>query len=180
MIPPFIFPYLQSHQRLQSPEGLNKSQRGRFDTYIKKLRNMGKMVVEYKPPNTDNCSRYKHPYETEILQLKYPDTVYQQAEPIPYQPVDTTTATFVDTEDGVLEMLNELKKASEIAIDLEHHDARTYSGLTSLMQISTREKDWIVDTLKPWRHKLRVLNEVFADPKIIKVIQFQPIFFRIC
>lgn len=87
-----------------------------------------------------------------------------------YQPVETTSATWVDTEDGVLKMLEELKGASEIAIDLEHHDSRTYTGLVSLMQISIRDKDWIVDTLKPWRHKLQVLNEVFADPKIVKVL----------
>lgn len=86
-----------------------------------------------------------------------------------YQPVDTTQATWVDTYEGVLEMLKELKKAKEIAVDLEHHDFRTYIGLVSLMQISTREKDWIVDTLQPWRHKLEVLNEVFTNPKIIKV-----------
>ena len=67
-------------------------------------------------------------------------------------------------------MLEELKKATEIAIDLEHHDFRSYNGLLSLMQISTREKDWIVDTLVPWRHKLEILNEVFADPKIVKVL----------
>ncbi|TQS35589.1 hypothetical protein Golomagni_03986 [Golovinomyces magnicellulatus] len=66
-------------------------------------------------------------------------------------------------------MLEELKNSSEIAVDLEHHDARSYTGLLSLMQISTRSKDWIVDTLKPWRHKLQVLNEIFANPKIIKV-----------
>jgi exosome complex exonuclease RRP6 len=66
-------------------------------------------------------------------------------------------------------MLEELKTAKEIAVDLEHHDARSYVGLVSLMQISTRKKDWIVDTLKPWRQELQVLNEVFADPNIIKV-----------
>ncbi|KAF9872770.1 exosome complex exonuclease [Colletotrichum karsti] len=112
---------------------------------------------------------YKHPYETEILEAKYPDRTYQQAEPIPWQPVDKTEATWVDTYEGVLEMLKELKKAKEIAVDLEHHDYRSYIGLTSLMQISTRDKDWIVDTLKPWRQQLQVLNEVFADPNIIKV-----------
>jgi exosome complex exonuclease RRP6 len=37
------------------------------------------------------------------------------------------------------------------------------------MQISTREKDWVIDTLRPWRHKLEVLNEVFANPNILKV-----------
>ncbi|KAK1986459.1 exonuclease [Colletotrichum cereale] len=119
--------------------------------------------------STDGRIRYKHPYEAEILEAKYPDRVYEQAEPIPWQPVEITEATYVDTYEGVLEMLEDLKKAKEIAVDLEHHDFRTYVGLTSLMQISTREKDWIVDTLKPWREQLQVLNQVFADPSIIKV-----------
>ncbi|KAI3401147.1 hypothetical protein diail_293 [Diaporthe ilicicola] len=117
----------------------------------------------------NNQQQFKHPYETEIQKLKYPDATYEIRDPIPYQPIDTTSAIWVDTYEGVLEMLEELKGATEIAIDLEHHDYRTYHGLLSLMQISTREKDWIVDTLRPWRHKLEVLNEVFADPKILKV-----------
>ncbi|KAI1204710.1 ribonuclease H-like domain-containing protein [Annulohypoxylon truncatum] len=115
-------------------------------------------------------TQYKHPYEAEVLEYEYPDTVFQAREPIQYQPVETTAATFVDTFEGVLDMLEELKSATEIAIDTEHHDFRTYTGLLSLMQISTREKDWIVDTLQPWRRKLEVLNEVFADPKILKVL----------
>lgn len=117
----------------------------------------------------DDTTQYKHPYETEILNLSYPKRIYTKKEAVPYLPFDSTTATWVDTYAGVLEMLEELKKAKEIAVDLEHHDFRTYPGLTSLMQISTREKDWVVDTLRPWRHRLEVLNEVFADPDIIKV-----------
>ena len=66
-------------------------------------------------------------------------------------------------------MLQELKAAREIAVDLEHHEYRSYYGIVSLMQISTRDKDWIVDTLKPWREHLQVLNEVFTDPNILKV-----------
>lgn len=118
---------------------------------------------------TNVFARIIHPYETEIRDLTFPESVFQEAEPIKYQPVEGSSAIFVDTFDGVLEMLKELKTAKEIAIDTEHHDFRTYQGLLSLMQISTRDKDWIVDTLQPWRHKLEVLNEVFADPKIVKV-----------
>ncbi len=66
-------------------------------------------------------------------------------------------------------MLQELKSAQEIAVDLEHHEYRSYYGIVSLMQISTRHNDWIVDTLKPWREKLQALNQVFADPSILKV-----------
>lgn len=122
-------------------------------------------------PITDSQQQkqFRHPYETEIKQLQYSYGLYKKADPIPYLPVESTSATFVDTYDAVLEMLAELKTADEIAVDLEHHDARSYVGLVSLMQISTRKKDWIVDTLKPWRQDLQVLNEVFADPSIIKV-----------
>jgi exosome complex exonuclease RRP6 len=114
--------------------------------------------------------RYKHPYETEINQLVFPKRVYQNAQPIFYRPFDTTTATWVDTPEAVHMMLAELKTAKEIAVDLEHHDTRSYVGLVSLMQISTRDRDWIVDTLKPWRQDLQVLNEVFANPEVIKVM----------
>lgn len=68
-----------------------------------------------------------------------------------------------------MSMLKELRFANEIAVDLEHHDEHSFIGLVSLLQISTREKDWIVDTLKPWRQDLQILNDVFADPNILKV-----------
>lgn len=106
----------------------------------------------------------------EIDEYQYPSSVYTRVEPIPYKPFETTSATFVDTFEGVLEMLQELRGASEIAVDLEHHDTHSYIGLVSLMQISTRDQDWIVDTLKPWRRRLEVLNEVFTDPRIVKVL----------
>ena len=102
--------------------------------------------------------------------------MYEVAEPLPFLPFESTTATFVDTPEALEEMLAELKTAKEIAIDLEHHDNRSYIGLVSLMQISTREKDWIVDTLKPWRRRLECLNEVFADPSILKVRRVQLLF----
>ncbi|KAI2607855.1 ribonuclease H-like domain-containing protein [Hypoxylon sp. NC1633] len=127
-----------------------------------------KSLVTFR--DEDQTIQYRHPYETEILNLEYPGSVFEVREPIKYQPVGTTAATFVDTFEGVLDMLQELRGAKEIAIDTEHHDFRTYHGLLSLMQISTREKDWIIDTLQPWRHKLEILNEVFADPKIVKVL----------
>lgn len=114
--------------------------------------------------------RYPHLYQTEIESYEYPETMYEQSEPRQYPPFESTTATFVDTPEALETMLEELKTAREIAVDLEHHDNRSYIGIVSLMQISTRDKDWIVDTLKPWRRKLACLNEVFADPSIIKVL----------
>ncbi|KAJ5808548.1 hypothetical protein N7474_009817 [Penicillium riverlandense] len=118
----------------------------------------------------DGKTGYPSPYEAEIRAAKYPKSVYEVSPPIDYLPFESTAATFVDTLEGAKEMLEELKKAKEIAVDLEHHDVHSYHGLTSLMQISTREKDWVVDTLQPWREELQMLNEVFADPTILKVL----------
>ncbi|GKZ16688.1 exosome nuclease subunit [Aspergillus brasiliensis] len=119
---------------------------------------------------SDSAVGYVNPYETEIRAAKFPASSYNVSPPVDYQPWESTKATFVDTQEGVKEMLEELKAAKEIAIDLEHHDVHSYQGLVSLMQISTRDKDWVVDTLKPWREELQVLNEVFTDPNILKVL----------
>ncbi|KAF2650763.1 hypothetical protein K491DRAFT_697037 [Lophiostoma macrostomum CBS 122681] len=118
----------------------------------------------------DDQEQYPHPYQTEIDTYEYPPSMHEEVDPQPPTPLEASTATFVDTPEELALMLAELKTAKEIAIDLEHHDNRTYIGIVSLMQISTRERDWIVDTLKPWRRKLECLNEVFADPNILKVL----------
>ena len=65
-------------------------------------------------------------------------------------------------------MLEKLRVCQEIAVDLEHHSYRSYYGFLCLMQISTREEDFIVDTLQ-LRDELEELNEVFTDPNITKV-----------
>ncbi|KAI9728478.1 MAG: exosome nuclease subunit [Chrysothrix sp. TS-e1954] len=119
--------------------------------------------------NSEGFEQYEHPYRTEIERYDYPRNVYQRQEPVHYHPFETTTAKLVEGFEDVRLMLAELKNAKEIAIDLEHHEVHSYIGLVSLMQISTRDQDWIVDTLKPWRRKLEILNEVFADPSIVKV-----------
>ena len=101
--------------------------------------------------------------------MQTPPKTFVKSEPVPPLPFHSTTATFVDSLEAVYAMLGDLKKAEEIAIDLEHHEEHSYLGIVSLMQISSREKDWVVDTLKPWRQDLQILNEVFTDPKILKV-----------
>jgi hypothetical protein len=76
----------------------------------------------------------------------------------------------VDTLATFREMLEHLASAAEVAIDLEHHDYRTYRGISCLMQISSRERDFIVDILDPVvRDNAQELNVVFTDPSIVKV-----------
>ncbi|KAL6721130.1 exosome nuclease subunit [Lecanora helva] len=119
--------------------------------------------------SSNGLHKYKHPYESEIKQYRYPAETYEKAEPVLYMPFESTRASFVDTPEALLSMLDELKGVREVAVDLEHHDEHSYAGLVSLMQISTRNKDWIIDALKPWRQQLQILNEVFANPAVLKV-----------
>ncbi|ODV96925.1 hypothetical protein PACTADRAFT_48713 [Pachysolen tannophilus NRRL Y-2460] len=120
-------------------------------------------------PGTENePEHYKHPYETEILQQDYPESILKIAEPVPSKSWEENRPVWIDTVEKLNEMIESLKSSTEIAVDLEHHDYRTYYGLVCLMQISNREKDWIIDTLA-LRNDLEVLNVIFTDPAIIKV-----------
>lgn len=64
--------------------------------------------------------------------------------------------------------MDELQKEKEIAVDLEYHAYWSYLGFTCLMQISSRTKDYVIDTIA-LRSKMQELNQVFTDPRIIKV-----------
>ncbi len=98
------------------------------------------------------------------------------------QPVELTPAKLIDTEDKLRELITELNRQNEIAVDLEvccvrvlfvkhlfqHHSMRSFFGLTCLMQISTRTDDYIIDPFQLWSH-MHLLNEPFTNPKIVKV-----------
>ncbi|KAJ3805248.1 hypothetical protein F5876DRAFT_91581 [Lentinula aff. lateritia] len=110
-----------------------------------------------------------HPYRYEISHISYPPRMFQSSQPILPTPFESTTFNWVSNVTALDSMLESLRKATEIAVDLEHHSYRSYFGFLCLMQISTRQQDWIVDLLV-LREEVGVLNEVFTDPKITKVL----------
>lgn len=116
----------------------------------------------------DIPEHYPQPYQHEIENQEYNETILKIADPIPSKPWDETEPVWVDNLKSLESMLQELKKSSEIAVDLEHHDYRSYYGIVCLMQISTRETDFLVDTIA-LRDDLVVLNEIFTNPFIVKV-----------
>ena len=110
-----------------------------------------------------------HHYSTELdvlvpsIELLEPVMCQQPAE------VSEKTFRYVDTESALLKMLEHLKGQTEIAIDTEAHDYRSFLGFICLIQISSRSLDFIVDAIA-LRSKLQILNVVFTDPKILKVL----------
>ncbi|MCO5600370.1 hypothetical protein L7F22_054481 [Adiantum nelumboides] len=80
---------------------------------------------------------------------------------------------WIDTTEGMSGLLAHLKeeRVNEIALDVEHHNFRSFQGLVCLVQLSTRWGDYIIDALSPEvRAFSERLNEVMADPSKVKVL----------
>lgn len=111
---------------------------------------------------------YDQPYETEIRRAKFPARA--SVDVIGARPDwDQTPFTLVDTPKKLRKMVAKLEKAAEVAVDVEHHEYRTYLGLVCLVQISANNEDYIVDALA-LRSEMQILNRVFANPDIVKVL----------
>lgn len=115
-----------------------------------------------------NIVSYLHPYEVELERFEPPDHQLCSVEPTKPLENATTPLIYVDTVDKLNELMTHLENKTQLAVDLEHHSYRTFQGITCLMQLSTREKDFIIDTIA-LREDLHVLNEIFTNPKVVKV-----------
>lgn len=79
---------------------------------------------------------------------------------------------FVDDEDKLKALVAHLEsdEVTEIAIDLEAHQVRSYQGITCLMQISTRSRDFILDTMAVRGLVGNALRPIFDNPEKVKVL----------
>nr|XP_027228360.1 exosome component 10-like [Penaeus vannamei] len=112
---------------------------------------------------------YSHPYEYELNHWMPDPAQLEKVKPRRPRPLGQTSLTMVTEVQQLEALVKELKTCSEIAVDLEHHAFRSYQGLTCLIQVSTRTKDYLIDPLA-LRGQLTILNEVFTNPKITKVL----------
>ncbi|KAK6040046.1 3'-5' exonuclease [Cooperia oncophora] len=92
----------------------------------------------------------------------------ESKEPIAPLEFEGAPVTMVKTKEELERLRDTLNNCQEFAVDLEHHDYRTYLGLTCLMQISTRTGDYIVDPFPLW-NEMHILNDPFTNPGILKV-----------
>uniref|UniRef100_A0A0C9RHK2 Exosome complex component 10 homolog n=1 Tax=Fopius arisanus TaxID=64838 RepID=A0A0C9RHK2_9HYME len=117
---------------------------------------------------TERGPAWTHPYEFELDKLTYPEHQLLPKAPVKYKSLEETPLIVIEKPQDLKILLNDLRNYEEIAVDLEHHSYRTFQGITCLMQISTRDTDYLIDTLA-LRSELHVLNEIFTKPSILKV-----------
>lgn len=124
------------------------------------------ILAEYAEDGT--IESYLHPYEFELG--KFEPSALQLAKGKIIKPAEIadTPLIYVHTEAELKGLLNDLSGITELAVDVEHHSYRTFQGITCLLQLSTRRKDYIIDTIA-LRDELHALNEIFTNPKILKV-----------
>jgi len=113
---------------------------------------------------------YSNPYEHEIAAFK-PSESELSAPPVkrPYPALHLTPCHWVDTEAALQQLGLKLSLCTEFALAIQHHVYRSYKGFVCLLQISTREESFLVDTLEV-RSGLYMLNEVFTNPRITKLM----------
>ncbi|KAF7387989.1 hypothetical protein HZH66_010756 [Vespula vulgaris] len=117
---------------------------------------------------TEDGEVFCHPYEFELNKFQPPENQLQKEEPVKYKELHETPLIMINKPEDIKILLNDLKRYQEIAVDLEHHSYRSFQGITCLMQISTGDTDYIIDTLT-LRSELHELNEIFTKSTILKV-----------
>ncbi|XP_030573522.1 exosome component 10 [Drosophila novamexicana] len=125
------------------------------------------LLPEYD--DAGNVVSFLHPYEFELLKFEPPKEQLQKQKPLLPAPPAQTELMLVDNVETLKQALEELRQAPQIAIDVEHHSYRTFMGITCLVQMSTRTKDYIFDTLT-LREDMHILNLVLTDPKVLKIL----------
>jgi exosome complex exonuclease RRP6 len=96
--------------------------------------------------------------------------------PAEFRPAEP--AAFVDTPEGLEAMVAHLVEATStddascrmVAVDVEAHSEHSFQGLTCLVQISSTERDFLVDTLALGPQELSPLNDILTDPSIVKLL----------
>ena len=114
-----------------------------------------------------------HPLGRRLAQLRYP-TWLVQPEIAPQRPrgFGATPFEYVDTPAGLRRLAQRLEEPGcrEIAVDLENHSQHSFLGFLCLMQVSTRDCDYVVDVMKLRDEVGPALAGVFADASKVKVL----------
>ena len=75
---------------------------------------------------------------------------------------------YIDTKDKLESLVKRLKSKNEISVDIEGDSLYSYYSKICLIQISTRNENFIVDPLSI--KDVSMLSSVFSDEKIQKVL----------
>lgn len=115
-----------------------------------------------------NIESYLHPYEFELSKFEPSTKQLEMTQAKLPRKMENTAFELIEEKEQLTKLVYELRDANEVAVDVEHHSYRSFQGISCLIQLSTRTKDYIIDGLK-LRDDLYVLNEIFTNSNILKI-----------
>ncbi|KAK8260390.1 hypothetical protein V6Z12_D13G118300 [Gossypium hirsutum] len=118
---------------------------------------------------SEDGQRFVHPLE-KLSVMDFVDKDIADIEPVKPPSIESTPFKLVEEVKDLKELAAKLRSVNEFAVDLEHNQYRSFQGLTCLIQISTRNENFVVDTLKLRIHIGPYLRELFKDPTKKKVM----------
>ncbi|CAL8075460.1 unnamed protein product [Orchesella dallaii] len=74
----------------------------------------------------------------------------------------------VNDEESFSMMLNALKEQTEFTLDLEANDDHSYLGMTVLIQVGTKDIDYLIDCFPVTNLLLTQFKSILEDPRILK------------
>ncbi|KAH1024413.1 exosome component 10 isoform X2 [Dendroctonus ponderosae] len=139
-----------------------------WEPRIKDKPNSLKPLAIFLEETESGRSAFSHPYEFELDRFSPPDELLVEAHVQFPKLLKDTPLIEINNASQLAPLVDELRAYTVIAVDVEHHSYRSFMGITCLLQISTFDKDYLIDTLS-LRNDLWILNEIFTKPDITKV-----------
>ncbi|CAD7701296.1 unnamed protein product [Ostreobium quekettii] len=155
------------------------------EPYKPRLDHLAGLLTGYPPETFDNSQPdallakigirdcqglYPHPFQAELNALKYIPSQLAKGTCREPEAIESTPFLYVDSQEGLEKLVEHLHGQEEVAVDLEANLFRSFQGLTCLLQMSTRTRDFIVDTLAVKDEIGPALAPMFADPQVVKVM----------
>ncbi|KAL8238235.1 hypothetical protein R6Q59_019316 [Mikania micrantha] len=122
----------------------------------------------FKHLKLDESSSDLHPYESEIKAMLEESRLEFEFSCGNMDMRMNDEYIWVDNESKLKGLVEVLSKERVFAVDTEQHSLRSFLGFTALIQISTRDEDYLVDTIAV-HDNMGILDPVFANPNICKV-----------
>ncbi|XP_044323457.1 protein RRP6-like 3 isoform X3 [Triticum aestivum] len=122
-------------------------------------------------PQLQESSQKMHPFEDEITSLLDNPTRYStfcNFTPSSQCPGMSNSYNWVNTKAQLEHLAGLLGEEKAFGVDTEQHSFRSFLGYTALVQISTQNEDYLIDTIA-LHDVMGILQPVFASPSICKI-----------
>ncbi|CAL8128630.1 unnamed protein product [Orchesella dallaii] len=157
---------MQKHQDLQTKFAQRRGIFARLDLPILELDEVGmKKRVALNQQNIFDVP--PHPRRNDIVNWTLND---HHRAPDPPDPLKDKDFWFIECPKTLLLMVEHLSDQNVIAVDLEFDNIYSFYDITCLIQISSKEYNFVIDAIKLFNEIPSALSDVFLNEDILKVV----------